>query len=232
MPLAVVAATVEVLAHPECGEELLTPEEQARAGAFRRDADRADFVAAHTLVRLCAARFLGVSPGSLTLVQRCPDCGGPHGRPEVAGYPELCVSMTHTPGVVMAAAAWDQVGVDAERYSGETQEVPAHVLAPGELASIRSSRTPRLAFVRQWVRKEALIKVGAASLSTLRAVDLSALPVPGEATPGTAVPYGPWWLVDWLDHRRHAAGAVVARSRAPHLVEGLAAEPFATSATV
>lgn len=91
--IVVAATTADVLAAVPEAERLLTDAEGARAAAFRFERDRDDFVAAHALARGCAASVLRAPLGELTWRQRCPECGGPHGRPIVAEAPWLGVSL-------------------------------------------------------------------------------------------------------------------------------------------
>ncbi|MEW1907270.1 4'-phosphopantetheinyl transferase superfamily protein [Kitasatospora sp. NPDC085895] len=198
--LVAVAGSAEVLALPGLGEELLTPVERERAARFHRDRNRLDFVAAHLLVRLCASRLLGVPVAGLVLEQYCPDCGlSGHGAPSLAGRPEVGLSLSHTEGVVAAAAGPAPVGVDVELPGGRdgTADLHDRVLGPAESALVAARPDPDGAFLRQWVRKEAMIKIGRASLDTLASVDLSALPLdlPG---PGPALyRHGDLHLLDW-----------------------------------
>ncbi|GLZ81737.1 hypothetical protein Afil01_65440 [Actinorhabdospora filicis] len=139
-----------------------TPAELRRAESFRFAADRDAYLAAHALVRDCAAALLGADPAVLTLTHLCPDCGDTeHGRPIIEG---VHVSLSHTRTHVAAAAADRLIGVDIEETGRE--DVPDSVLAPGE----RGDGPSRL---RRWVLKEALVKVGATSLDGLAGVDLS-----------------------------------------------------------
>jgi 4'-phosphopantetheinyl transferase len=171
-PLAVAGYTDEVL---DAVGGTLTEAERTRADRFTRGQDRLDFIAAHLLVRHCAAELLGTRACMLTLVQRCERCGKPHGRPWLAEAPELSVSLAHTSGYVCAAAGYGRVGVDAEHVtSGPADESLASLaLTPAEAASVG---TDNARLIRQWVRKEALVKRGELSLDRLRDVDLSALP--------------------------------------------------------
>lgn len=157
----------------------LTPTEQDRAGRFLRDGDRRDFVAAHLLVRRCAAEVLAMADGcavtgELTLVQHCDRCGAGHGRPAIAEAPQLAVSLAHTRGYVCAVAGHGRVGVDAEHATpGPADEIlAATVLTPAE-AHVVGADNRRL--IRWWVRKEALVKRGEITLDRLREVDLSGL---------------------------------------------------------
>ncbi|MDR8414794.1 4'-phosphopantetheinyl transferase superfamily protein [Nonomuraea sp. 3-1Str] len=151
-------------------EEWLTPVERERAARFAFDADRAAFVAAHLLVRQCAAAALGRRPEELTLLQRCDVHGPGHGRPYVEQAPSLGVSFSHTRGYVCAAVGDGRVGVDAERVpAGPLDGALAEVaLTPRERAGV--TRNDEL--IRLWARKEALIKRGELSLDLLRTAEI------------------------------------------------------------
>jgi 4'-phosphopantetheinyl transferase len=57
--------------------------------------------------------------------------------------------------------------------------VAGQSLAPGEVATVTGNR----ALIRQWVRKESLVKRGELTLSELRSLDLSALPLDEPGVP-------------------------------------------------
>ncbi|MFJ2029535.1 4'-phosphopantetheinyl transferase family protein [Streptosporangium sp. NPDC087985] len=161
--------------HSPAAMDLLTEVERERAAKFLRETDRRDFVAAHLLVRRCAAKVVGVPEDRLTLLQHCDRCGPGHGRPYLAEVPELGVSLTHTHGYVCAAVGPGRVGVDAEHVpEGPLDEVlVAHALAPVERPLVGDNG----ALIRLWVRKEALIKRGELTMDDLRTTDLSGLPL-------------------------------------------------------
>jgi len=225
-PLAVLATSDEVLAHPAADERLLDPGERDRADRFRRESDRRDFVAAHLLVRLCAARLLGIDPAEVAFAQHCPGCGLPgHGRPLLRDRPDVGLSLSHTEGMVAAAAGTVPVGVDVELRGREAADpaVRKLVLAAAEAALVAARPEPDEAFLRLWVRKEALVKLGRAELDGLGGIDLSALPLdlPG---PGPAVHrHQDLHLLDWTDHRR---GALIAVASPLPAVLGTAAVPL------
>lgn len=149
-----------------------TPWERGRADAFRFPADHDAYLAAHGLVRECAATLLGTDPAGLVLRQRCPDCAAEtHGRPYIEGS-DAYVSLSHTRGYVAASAAYLPVGVDIE--AATVTDVPDTVFAPAEHGG-----SPLLRLHR-WVLKESLIKVGATRLDELRDVDLSHVTGAGE----------------------------------------------------
>ncbi|WP_031159854.1 4'-phosphopantetheinyl transferase family protein [Streptosporangium roseum] len=171
------------------GTDLLTEVERERAAAFVQEGDRRDFVAAHLLVRRCAAKVLGVPEDRLTLLQHCDRCGPGHGRPYLAEVPELGVSLSHSHGYVCVAVGPGRVGVDAERVPAGPPDraLVSYALAPAERPLARDNE----ALIRLWVRKEALIKRGELTLDALGTVDLSALPLGGETTPPDGEGAGP-----------------------------------------
>lgn len=174
-PLVVmVRPTADVL--PLLDEVGLAPYERARAGRLPAGPRRADYVAAHILVRLCAAQVTGAPPDTLTLGQTCGDCAGEdHGRPYLRDRPGIGVSLSHTAGTVAVAAGPGPVGVDVEDASAAVFDprLAARVLAPAELATVHADPNPARAFLRLWVRKEALVKVGVTTLGRLRELDLT-----------------------------------------------------------
>ncbi len=212
-----VAPTDQLLATcTDTWQGLLTPAERDRAAAFRRLSDQRDYVAAHLLVRLCAASAINVPPATLSLLQRCSVCRGPHGRPSLMGLAEVHVSLAHTAGWVAAAIAGEPVGVDIEDASCRALD-PALldvVLTPMERSVVESADSPALTFRRFWVRKEALLKVGYATLDTLRDLDLSRLPLPD--CPGDESPdlqYGELYVREWSDRSAVVVGAAASAQR-------------------
>ncbi len=207
-PLAVVASTDEVLRHPLAGPHLLTEEERARAARFHRESARRDFVAAHVLVRLCAGRLLGVDPARLAFAQHCPACrAAGHGRPLLTDRPDVYLSLAHTDGVVAAAAGHVPVGIDVERrVRGRGAEVMRRVLTAAEFDLVAAHSDPDHAFLRQWVRKEALIKIGRTDLDSLGLLDLSALPLDADRIP---LRFEDLYVLDLTDCRRDDLVAAV-----------------------
>lgn len=211
-PVAVVAGTDEVLRHPLAGTHLLNEGERGRLARFHRETARRDFVAAHTLVRLCAGWLLGLAPSEVAFAQHCPTCRKTdHGRPLLAGRPDVQLSLSHADGVVAAAAGHVPVGIDVERLvrgRGRSTELMHRVLTAAELALVTAHADPDHAFLRQWVRKEALIKIGRTDLDSLDTLDLSALPLGGQGD-GTPLRFEDLYVMDSMDSRRNALVTVV-----------------------
>ena len=186
-----VAATEYVLASVPDPESMLTDMERRRAVALHRVDDRDDFVAAHVLVRLCAATLTGTDPRSMVLEQHCPTCGQAHGKPTIAGLDTTHISLSHSGGWVAAAAAAKPVGVDVEvatRFDPTNLPV-GPVLTTGERSAVEAAAQPVVAFMRLWTRKEALVKVGLARLGTMRKLDLGQLPVDDPPSTGRTLAF-------------------------------------------
>ncbi|WP_125777502.1 4'-phosphopantetheinyl transferase family protein [Antribacter gilvus] len=176
---------VDVLTVPVAGlgplpEHLLGPAERARADRFRRTEDRRLSVVASLLVRAVAGRALGVPPGEVEVVRRCPGCGGPHGAPFVQGAPLLSVS--HCAGLVVVAACDLPVGVDAEPADRTGMAAVAGLLlAPGEPVPDDAG------LLRTWVRKEAVLKATGRGLT----VPLTEVRVTAPGERAAVVHHGP-----------------------------------------
>jgi len=205
-PAVRAAPTAEVLGPLPCPERLLTNAERSRLAGLGRPASRADFLAAHVLVRQCVADLTGGDPADVVVVQRCRSCGGPHGRPRVA---RAYVSLSHSDGLVAAVAAAVPVGVDVQRLpwrfasGGADARLLAASCTPRESGVVQRSATPAVDFVHAWAGKESLVKVGAFALDAAAGVDLLR---PGGAERSARC--GRWWVRSWAPGAG-PAGAVV-----------------------
>ncbi len=203
----------------------LTPPEQQRMARLRRPGDRDDFLAAHVLVRTCAARLLGVRADEISIVQRCATCGGPHGRPEIVGYPEVGASLAHSRGVVAAAAGPGPVGVDVEAFPPAGDLVAADLsvaLSAAEIRAVESAADPTRAVLLAWARKEACLKAGLVDVDGLDRFDLSTLPFEALSVDlqARAALRDGWTVHDWWDGRAGAIGAVVVPAGAELTLSG------------
>lgn len=154
----------------------LTRVEQDRAEGYRSPQARTEFVGGHLLARLCVSKWLGTPSHAIELEQRCAGCGGPHGKPRIVGAEALSVSISHSGGIVATAVTGHPsgVGVDIEMVSARAHRLsePARrrVLTAGEYQAVTDAADPDGEFLKLWVRKEALIKVGQADLDSMSQV--------------------------------------------------------------
>lgn len=152
--------------------KVLDAGEQTRAARFHRDRDRRAYIAAHALRRaLLSAVAPGIAPAAWRFAVPQP-VREPLGKPAVAaptGRPDLRVNLTHCDGLVAAVvAAGREVGVDAEPCDRTVVDegLIRHVLRPDEIAALPPDEPGRArAFLRHWVRKEAVAKALGLGLS-------------------------------------------------------------------
>ncbi|MFE0174048.1 4'-phosphopantetheinyl transferase family protein [Streptomyces sp. NPDC059002] len=186
---------------------VLGEEERARAARFHRAADRDTYAVTHLALRLVLGRILEVDPAAVPFTRHaCPGCGGPHGRPGVAGDP-VHFSLSHSGRLGVVAVAGTPVGVDVERTaSAETAAPLVPRLHPAERAELDRLPEPERpgAFTRTWCRKEAYLKGIGTGLSRPLSQDyVSAAPEPA-APPG-------WLLADVPVGEPDMAAAVAVR---------------------
>lgn len=172
MTVARFLAVDEALAGPAVR---LTAAEQARHDRLRAERDRRSYLAAHMLVRVCAAELLGAGAVDVELAQECPDCRRTdHGRPYVVGAPDVHVSLSHTRGWVAAMAARARCGIDVEQVREVSAGVPRRVLSETEQRWAAGQADPTRAFAVLWARKEALVKAGVGSLDDAARIEVLA----------------------------------------------------------
>ncbi len=211
--VAVVASAAVVLAALPGAGTLLTDVERRRAARLRKPAERQDFVAAHVLVRLCAEAMFGVDRES-PVVQRCAQCGGEHGRPTLPAVSEAGLSLAHSGGVVAAAVASGRVGIDVEPLGGAAvvDAAPTFTTA-AERRLVAAHSDPHRALLLLWVRKEALVKAGLASLDAMSSLDLADLPFERPGSGQHPMRYGDLTLLDLALPETAGLGAVASEQR-------------------
>jgi 4'-phosphopantetheinyl transferase len=139
-------------------QRLLTPGESARAGRFRRDHDRFEYILARAVLRRLLGRKLACNPTELVFGS------SPAGKP-VLLYPEtdVCFSLSHCRGGLLVGwCAGREVGVDLEWMDPARVSLSAvrRVFSPGQVRCFEradDSERTRL-FYRYWTRLEAASK--------------------------------------------------------------------------
>lgn len=135
--------------------QMLDKDELLRAGRYRSEVSRREYVQSRAVLRSVLARRLGVG------VREVPLRIGPAGKPRL---PEsrMQFSLSHSDDIGVLAIAEDTpIGVDVEkiRYFPEALSISEQYFAPGEMdiTSTESARSDE-AFFRCWTRKEAYLK--------------------------------------------------------------------------
>lgn len=201
--------------------DVLDADQRARVARLRFAEHRVRRTAAYAGLRVLLGAYLRQPPAEVPIARdRCPTCGLPHGKPELADQSTkpLHFSMSHAGEVVIYALATGPVGVDIE-IDGRVRD-PSSMLRlfhPDEEAAVRGLADDRrdAAFHRLWVRKEAYLKglgVGLAGGLSRNRIGLG--PGFGDAAP-TAGEIGSWQLVDLPAPSGHVAAAATTGTLAP-----------------
>lgn len=141
---------------------MLNDAELARARQYRRADDSDRCLLGAVLLRMVAARHLGVLPGDVAVDRTCDHCGAQHGRPQLPGS-DLHASVTHSGDVVaVALTPAGPVGVDVEAGRPiDFSAVTDLVCTPAERACVTGLDD----FYAFWTRKEAVLKATGEGLS-------------------------------------------------------------------
>jgi 4'-phosphopantetheinyl transferase len=129
-------------------DDLLTPAERDRVAKLVREVDRRRLIVGNALLRLAVQSVIGEPP---VIDRTCPDCGRPHGKPQVVGH-DVHVSVSHSgERIAVALTLAAPVGIDVEEITDiSTDELRRMVVAPGERVAT--------GFFDMWARKEAVLK--------------------------------------------------------------------------
>lgn len=169
--IAPVAVDIEVVwrrvsTDPSLAEVL---DDRERERAARRGSP-ARYTTAHALLRTAVAEQVGGTPQAVVFERTCATCGSHrHGKPTVAGHPELSVSLSYAGGLaVVALSRGGEVGVDVEVVDDSDFEgFNAVTLDPSEVPALDRLGPDRLgvARARVWARKEAVLKASGHGLA-------------------------------------------------------------------
>ena len=146
-------------------EQLLSPEERARADRFLMHRHRHDFIVGRGRLRELLGRILGSHPTELPLAV------GPTGKPMLAGPDggEMRFNVAHSGGLALyGITLGHEIGIDLQQVDETVawEDIAARFFAPAEhraLTAIPPSLR-RAAFFDCWARKEAVIKATAEGL--------------------------------------------------------------------
>lgn len=141
----------------------LSEGERERAARFVRDEDGRRWAAARTALRLLLAGYAEADPHALRFKE------GPHGKPALATDAGVAASglrfnLSHSGEVALIAVALDrEVGVDVElpRRAVDHVAIARRILSAEEaerLAALGDPHERERAFLRAWVRWEAVLK--------------------------------------------------------------------------
>jgi 4'-phosphopantetheinyl transferase len=138
-------------------ESWLDPDEAARAGRFRFDMHRLEYLHGRALTRFVLARYLGVDPAAVRFTAT------EHGKPRIAGGEPVQFNLSHSRGTsVLAVSGRGQLGVDVEHLDSphDGLEIAERYFSRAECDSLRrlSAAERQSTFVSLWALKESFIK--------------------------------------------------------------------------
>jgi 4'-phosphopantetheinyl transferase len=154
---------------------LLSEEEQTKAGKFHFEKDHQAYVIAHGLLRMILADYTGISPNKLLFSK------SPTGKPFVSTLSACCYfSLSHTGGVALVAVNKStEVGTDIEVINQDFTwtEVALNYFTPHELKQLTDNQSASLLlFYTYWTRKEAFLKaIGAGISDVMKSVEISGI---------------------------------------------------------
>jgi len=175
-------------------EDILSPDELARANRFKFPVHRRRFVAAHGWLRALLGRYQNCHPAELRFDY------GPQGKPALAGQTDLHFNLAHSGELALLAVAPAELGVDVEaiRPVPELDQIARRFFAPTEHAQIRQlpAEQQQPAFFTCWTRKEAFLKATGDGLT--RPLDSFSVAVqpeqPAQFNHITGDDAARWWL--------------------------------------
>lgn len=164
--------------HLEKNQQLLHPEELARAQRFKFDRHRNAFITARAFLRRILSLYIGLPADDIELHTMS------HGKPFVKTHklPELRFNLSHSHERVLYAFCLDrEVGIDIELIKPGYADsgIPERFFSKSEVEVLRSVEVKRQAeaFFNCWTRKEAIIKAIGQGLSLpLSAFDVTLKP--------------------------------------------------------
>ncbi len=144
-------------------DQLLNPEEKARANRFYFDKHKRRFATSRATVRIILSRYLNTAPEQLEFTYNA------QGKPAVINSQKLQFNLSHTEDTALLAVGKNfPLGVDIERYSARPYEGIAKTLfSEKEFKDLYKAPTalkPAL-FFHVWAQKEAFIKACGLGLS-------------------------------------------------------------------
>ncbi len=141
----------------EWAMQAVSDERRACARRFRREADQRGSLAAYLLLRHALREGYGIDEMPVLVYNQ-------HGKPSLAGHPDLYISLSHSEGAVAVAVDTAPVGIDIEVLALPEPDVVAFTMNEGERELISHADDPAVQFVTLWTMKESLLKMSGEGL--------------------------------------------------------------------
>jgi 4'-phosphopantetheinyl transferase len=144
-------------------DDILSPDERARAARFRHQRDRGHWTRARAAIRQLLAGYLGLPPQDIRLTAGTPAVTAIRAKPALANDPRLRFNLAHAGDRAVLAVAWErEVGIDLEPIDAGFDLPPLLRAACTAAEIVRVEALPpelRIeAFLGLWTVKEAYLK--------------------------------------------------------------------------
>ena len=135
--------------------------EQRREQAlrFRHELGQRQSVLAYQLLKRCLREQYGLEENPLLEY-------GEHGKPSIAGRPDICFNLSHCREAVACVVSSRPVGIDVESIREYRPSLVHYTMSDEETAAVEGADDPATAFIRLWTMKEATVKLCGTGIST------------------------------------------------------------------
>lgn len=135
--------------------------EQRREQAlrFRHELGQRLSVLAYRLLKRCLSELYGMEGNPRLEYDE-------HGKPAIAGRPDICFSLSHCREAVACAVSTRPVGIDVEAIREYRPSLVRYTMNDEETAAVERADDPAAAFIRLWTMKEATVKLTGTGIST------------------------------------------------------------------
>ena len=130
---------------------LLSEQRRQQCLKFKHELGRKTCAAAYLLLRQGLRREYGIEEPPVFEY-------GEHGKPAIAGHPEICFNMSHCREAALCVLSDRPVGVDVESIRRYSESLARYTMNDREMLLILKAPRPEVEFTRLWTLKEAVVK--------------------------------------------------------------------------
>lgn len=130
---------------------LMSAQRQELCLKFRHEQGRKTCAAAYMLLCEGLRQEYGITEAPVFVY-------GEHGKPAIAGHPDIHFNMSHCKEAAICVLAQKPVGIDIESINRYSEGVARYAMNDAELQQIHQAERPEAEFIRLWTLKEAVLK--------------------------------------------------------------------------
>ena len=136
----------------EAALPLLSEQRRELALKFRYELGRKTCAAAYLLLREGLKKEYGITEPPVFEY-------GEHGKPMIAGHPEIHFNLSHCREAVLCVVSDRPVGCDVESIREFHESLVRYTMNDVEVRQIEQAPRPDVEFIRLWTMKEAVLKL-------------------------------------------------------------------------